>query len=287
MGVRPLRLIVTGATGFIGGHVVASALARGHRVTAVGRNEAKAMAAGWARQVDFVGADIHARGFDPAALGEADAMLHLAWPGLADFRDQAHLETHYPADVRFLDAMLAAGLPRLLVTGTCLEYGIRYGPLSEAMAAAPVLPYAMAKDAVRRRLEGHLPAGATHAWARLFYMHGPGQHPKSVLAQLDAAIDRGDSVFPMSGGEQLRDYLPVGEVARRLVRLAESPYASGIFNICSGLPVSIRRLVEERIAERGAAIALGLGHYPYPDYEAMAFWGDGMKYEREVERADD
>lgn len=281
-----LRLIVTGATGFVGGHVVAAALARGHRVTAVGRNAAKAAAAGWSRSARFVPADLHAESFDPVVLGQADAMLHLAWPGLPDFRDPAHLEMHLPADARFLEAVLATGLPRLIVTGTCLEYGIRHGPLAETMPAAPSLTYAMAKDVLRQHLEGHLPAGATFVWARLFYMHGPGQHPKSVLAQLDAAIDRGDPVFPMSGGEQLRDYLPVAEVARRLVRLAEARTVSGIVNICSGRPISIRRLVEQRIAERGAAIALGLEHYPYPDYEAMAFWGDGSKYQREVERTD-
>ncbi len=77
------------------------------------------------------------------------------------------------------------------------------------------------------------------------------------------------------------------EVARRLVRLAESPGASGTYNICSGEPISIRRLVEARIAERGAAIQPELGRYPYPEYEAMAFWGDGSRYQREVDDADD
>jgi dTDP-6-deoxy-L-talose 4-dehydrogenase (NAD+) len=104
-------------------------------------------------------------------------------------------------------------------------------------------------------------------------MYGQGQHPNSLLAQLDQAIDRGDESFDMSGGEQLRDYLPVTEVAARLVALAEHSELSGPINICSGAPISIRRLVENRIAERNANITLNLGHYPYPDYEAMAFWG--------------
>lgn len=212
-------------------------------------------------------------------------MLHLAWPGLSNFRDPAHLAVHFPADARFLEASSASGLRRLIVAGTCLEYGMSYGPLAETAPTAPILPYAVAKEALRRHLEEHLPSNVALIWARLFYMHGPGQHAKSVLAQLDAAIDRGDPVFPMSGGEQLRDYLPVGEVALRLVRLAEAQDASGIFNICSGQPISIRRLVEERIAERGAVIALDLGHYPYPDYEPMAFWGNGARYEREMEKA--
>ncbi len=281
----PLRLIITGATGFIGGHVVGAALARGHAVTAVGRDETKAGA--WASRVRFVAVDLHADGFDPSVLGTADAMLHLAWPDLADFRDPAHLERHLPADTRFLERMLAAGLRRLLITGTCLEYGVANGALSEATPAAPTLPYAIAKDALRRRIAALLPPAATLTWARLFYMHGLGQNPKSVLALLDAAVARGDPAFPMSQGEQLRDYLPVTEVARRLVRLAEIPGASGIYNICSGEPISIRHLVEARIVEHGATIRPEFGHFPYLDYEAMAFWGDGSRYQREAEAADD
>ncbi len=283
----PLRLIITGATGFVGGHVVEAALARGHTVTAVGRDKAKAVGTAWASRVRFVAVDLHSEGFDPSVLGDANAMLHLAWPGLPNYRDPAHLERHLPANTRFLERMLAAGLRRLLITGTCLEYGVTNGPLSETMPTAPILPYAMAKDALRQRIEERRPPAAALIWARLFYMHGPGQNPKSVLAQLDAAIDRGDAAFPMSQGEQLRDYLPVTEVARRLVRLAETPGASGIYNICSGEPISIRRLVEMRTAERGATIQPELGRYPYPDYEAMAFWGDGSRYQREVEASDD
>lgn len=283
----PLRLIITGATGFVGGHVVEAALARGHTVTAVGRDKAKAAGTSWASRVRFVAVDLHSEGFDPSVLGDANAMLHLAWPGLPNYRDPAHLERHLPANTRFLERMLAAGLRRLVITGTCLEYGVTNGPLSETMPSAPMLPYAMAKDALRRRIEERMPQAATLIWARLFYMHGPGQNPKSILAQLDAAVARGDAAFPMSRGEQLRDYLPVTEVAQRLVRLAETPGASGIYNICSGEPISIRRLVEARIAERGSTIQPELGRYPYPDYEAMAFWGDGSRYQREVEAADD
>jgi nucleoside-diphosphate-sugar epimerase len=104
-------------------------------------------------------------------------------------------------------------------------------------------------------------------------MYGEGQNPNSLLTMLDQAIQRGDPSFNMSGGEQLRDYLPVTEVATRLVKLLEHPELSGVINICSGAPISVRRLVENRIAERDASIKLNLGSYPYPDYEPMAFWG--------------
>jgi dTDP-6-deoxy-L-talose 4-dehydrogenase (NAD+) len=84
----------------------------------------------------------------------------------------------------------------------------------------------------------------------------------------------------MSGGEQLRDYLPAAEVARHLVSLAIGGKDPGIVNICSGKPVSIRSLVEGWIAENGWSIDLNRGLYPYPDYEPMAFWGDRQKMDR-------
>ena len=103
-------------------------------------------------------------------------------------------------------------------------------------------------------------------------MYGKGQNPKSLMSQLDVAIKKGDPVFKMSGGEQLRDYLPIENVAQKLLDLFIKN-KDGCFNICSGNPISVRRLVEERIKERGSDIKLDLGYYPYPDYEPMSFWG--------------
>ena len=284
---RPLRIIVTGATGFIGSHTVDAALARGHEVTAVGRNAAKAEPATWAGRAEFIRADLHAEDFRPDSLRSADVLMHLAWPSLSDFHQHAHVAVHLPHDICFLEQMIAAGTNRILITGTCLEYGLKTGALNEKMTPAPILPYAVAKDSLRRHLESQTQRPFSLQWARLFYTYGRGQNSKSILAQLDSAIDRGDPTFPMSGGEQIRDYLPVEEIARRLVRLAESPAATGVFNICSGKPISIRQLVEDRIAERRATITPDLNRYPYLAYESMAFWGDGSKYHQEIGALDD
>ena len=114
-------------------------------------------------------------------------------------------------------------------------------------------------------------------WARLFYLHGEGQAPSALLPQLQRALDAGDATFPMSGGEQVRDYLPVEEAADDLVRLALARRDHGIVNVCSGRPVTVRALVESWLAEHGKSIALDLGRYPYPAHEPMAFWGDDTK----------
>ena len=110
-------------------------------------------------------------------------------------------------------------------------------------------------------------------WCRLFYMHGAGQNSKSLLGQLDKALDDGAISFNMSAGEQLRDYLPVGVVASKMVKLIEHSNFDGVVNICNGKPVSVRHLVEQHLLKRGMNIELNLGYYPYPEYEPMITLG--------------
>lgn len=108
---------------------------------------------------------------------------------------------------------------------------------------------------------------------RLFYIYGKGQSEKSILSQLEKAIKNGDEVFNMSGGEQLRDYLHVNEVANQIADAALDNQKNNIYNICSGIPISIRKLVEDYLKQNNKSIKLNLGYYPYLDYEPMAFWG--------------
>lgn len=207
-------------------------------------------------------------------LGRPDTLIHLAWAGLPNYKSLHHFEEELPTQYRFIKGLVASGLKNLVVTGTCFEYGMQSGPLNEDVETRPSNPYGFAKDTLRRQLE-YLqqvrPFNLT--WARLFYLYGEGQAENSLLPQLRKAVEQGDKIFNMSGGEQLRDYLPVTEVARYLVHLAMTNKNNGIVNICSGKPVSVRKLVENWIKENGWTIALNLGYYPYPDYEPMAFWG--------------
>ena len=140
--------------------------------------------------------------------------------------------------------------------------------------------YAVAKDSLHKflqQLRREYPF--TLQWARLFYLHGPGQHASSLLGQLNQAIESKSEVFNMTPGDQLRDYLAVQDAALRLVLLLEHPECDGPTNICSGRPISIRRLVEDYIAARGAQVRLNLGHYPYSPFEPLAYWGDKSKFE--------
>jgi dTDP-6-deoxy-L-talose 4-dehydrogenase (NAD+) len=274
-----MKVLVTGATGFIGRHVVAQLLEHGHEVIAVARDEVKARNFAWFGRVRFIACDIHEPIERPAErLGQPAAVMHLAWPGLPNYDALFHYEKTLPADYRFLKSLVQGGVGQLLVAGTCVEYGMQSGALTEDLPTMPVSPYARAKDTLRKQLQALQQQQAfTLQWARLFYMYGEGQSPNSLLAQLDRAIDSGEAVFNMSGGEQLRDYLPIDDVAARAVTLLEHPGCNGIVNICSGEPISVRRLAERHLAQRGSRIRLNLGHYPYSSDVPMAFWGDASR----------
>lgn len=274
-----MKVLVTGATGFVGRHLVAELLACGHQVRAVARRQEPACALPWFEQVEFVSADIHDPQLAVGALCEGiDALVHLAWPGLPNYQGLFHLEHNLMADYGFIRRAVEAGVSQVQVTGTCFEYGLQDGALNEALPCQPANPYGLAKHSLQQFLQSlarQLPFNLQ--WVRLFYLYGEGQNPNSLLAALDRAIDAGQACFDMSGGEQLRDFLPVQAVVANLAGLLGLRDFTGVVNCCSGRPISVRNLVEAHIASRGAKIALNLGHYPYPAHEPMAFWGDARQ----------
>ena len=280
-----MRIAVTGASGFIGRHVLTVLLQHKTEIVAVTRDATRLT--DYSDTVRIVEMDIDCPTPDCfEKMGRPDVLIHLAWDGLPNYKSLHHFETALPCQYHFLKTMVEAGLPSLLVTGTCFEYGMQSGSLSEAMPTKPNNPYGYAKDALRQQLEflkTVKPFALT--WTRLFYMHGEGQPKGSLYPQLKDAVLRGDKVFNMSGGEQLRDYLPVAEVSRQIVRLAMSQCDIGAVNICSGKPVSVRSLVERWLNDNGWEIEFNLGYYPYPDYEPMAFWGDRQRLDAILKRS--
>ena len=270
-----MQILVTGATGFVGRHLVSALLTRGCRVRAGARSRDVAQTLSWFEDVEFVAADVHAPDLDVLALTQGiDAMAHLAWPGLPNYKGLFHFEHNLFADYSFIKRVVEAGVPQVMVTGTCFEYGMLSGPLDEQTAPQPITPYGLAKHTLRLFLESlQTTQPFTLQWARLFYLHGQGQNPSSLLASLDRAVDAGDSTFNMSGGEQLRDYLAIETAAGYLADMLERRQANGVFNCCSGVPTSVRALVERRLRERNSSMALNPGFYGYPAYEPMAFWG--------------
>lgn len=278
-----MRILVTGATGFIGGYVISELLQQGIDVVATSAHEEKAKGKEWFARVNFVEHDLS---LVPASslykkFYEPDKMIHLAWQGLPAFKGLFHFEKNLPLHYNFLRQLISEGLKDLLVTGTCLEYGLVNGSLEEDRITNPSTAYGIAKDSLRKFLQQLQKVQPfILKWLRLFYMYGKGQNPGSLLPQLESALDKGDEIFNMSGGEQLRDFLPVEKVAEYIVRIALLDNETGIINCCSGKPVKVKQFVEDYIKASGKHIQLNAGYYPYPDYEPMEFWGDNSKLVR-------
>jgi dTDP-6-deoxy-L-talose 4-dehydrogenase (NAD+) len=276
-----MKVAVTGARGFIGRHVLAELARRGVEVIATERpGVARVRAA--VSDVRWVALDIANPPVDAfATLQRPDVLLHLAWDGLPNYRSPHHVESELPRQFKFLSDTVRHGLQALVVAGTCFEYGLRSGALSADLETHPGNPYGFAKDALRKQLQQ---LKAVHSfdlmWARLFYTYGDDQPGASLFPMLKAAVAAGHTEFPMSGGEQLRDYLPVDEVARRLVNLAVNPADRGPINVCSGRPISVRQLVESWIGQNGWNIVPKYGELPYSDLEPMAFWGESDDVDR-------
>ncbi len=275
------KVLVTGATGFIGNYVVEALLQQGYNVVATSATKTKAATANWYHKVVYVPFNLN--DFDNSVnyfsyFDQPDMLIHLAWEGLPNYKADFHLTKNLPLQKAFLQNLIEHGLKDITVTGTCFEYGMKEGCLSEDMECEPTNAYAIAKNALRLALEQlTVEYHCSFKWIRLFYMYGKGQSSKSLISQLDQAIENGDAVFNMSGGEQVRDFLPVEEVADFIVAIAAQKEVAGIINCCSGKPVTVKEFVLKYLAAQHKSIQLNLGYYPYADYEAMRFWGDVKK----------
>lgn len=280
------KVLVSGATGFIGKYVVEELLHRGHKVIATSSDIENARHQTWFERVNYK--PLNLRSFAKGAnyfdyFLEPDLMIHLAWEGLPNYKDEFHVSENLPAHIGFLRNMIDNGLRDLTVTGTCLEYGKIEGSLSEETICNPTIPYAIAKNLLREYLEKTtLEKEVDFKWVRLFYIYGEGQSKHSLFSQLKEAVLKNDPVFNMSGGEQMRDYLPIESVAKYICDISLQNKIQGIINCCSAKPVKIIDLVENFVRENKSDIKLNKGFYPYPDYEPMAFWGDNTKLKKAI-----
>lgn len=275
----PQKILVTGATGFVGRHVVEELSKRGEEVVASSRTQPDS---DFPESVTFIPYDL----MSPTEVdlyeyfSRPDRIIHLAWSGLPNYTSSFHIEENLPAHQHFLDNLVRNGLKHVTVAGTCMEYGMQEGELIETDQAKPENEYSRAKDGLRRHLES-LQSNYNFqlCWVRMFYMYGEGQNPKSLHSQLISAIRSGAAEFDMSPGDQLRDFLPVEEVARILVEIALQDKFSGIINCCSGKPISVEDFINEIMAKHGVQLKLNKGKFGYSNLEPRNFWGSTKKLE--------
>jgi nucleoside-diphosphate-sugar epimerase len=274
LAISPMRILVTGATGFIGRHVVRNLLDDGYSVLAQ-TTKLSLHNKGINTNCHFVCFNLEQHVSEEVIneLKKCEKVIHLAWAGLGNFKDLRHIEDHLMCQYGFIKRLVSNGLTDITITGTCLEYGLQNGSISVSDKTDPIVSYAIAKDSLRRFLVLLQTIYSFDLkWIRLFYMYGEGQSEKSLLSQLKKALNDGDESFPMSPGDQLRDYLPVEEVAKRVIQISLEN-RSGEFHCSSNKPISVLNLVKNFLSLEKRNIEIRTHEFPYNDYEPIAFWG--------------
>ena len=272
-----MKVALTGGTGFIGQHVRKLLAKSEHDVLLVVRKKAKIAELG--ANEKFVIGDIsedRENWFD--YLDQPDVLLHLAWGGLPNYLDNYHVEVELPIQSKFLSKVVASGLPKLVVAGTCYEYGLATGALSESQETNPNTPYGVAKNHLRKSLSDLRSEFEFElTWGRIFYPYGDGQSEVSIYSQLRASMLNGDQHFKMGSGKQVLDFISVEKVVSALIFLTTRCTGVGLVNIGSGEPQSALDFVQSQIRALGAQIEPLVGALPDRNFESQAFWADTQK----------
>jgi nucleoside-diphosphate-sugar epimerase len=274
-----VRVLVTGASGFIGARVARQLIVRGHEVTA--------LSLPGDRLDRLQGVDAHLAACD---LGDATALdraisqarpegcIHLAWyavPGLY-LHSEENLKS-LEASIALLRRMLTARCRAIVMAGTCAEYDPEASErLREDGATKPATLYAAAKLAMCLVGAQLARAGeARFAWGRVFYPYGPGEDPRRALPALIRTLLAGGT-FDATEGAQVRDYVHVDDVASGFVTLLESE-ADGVYNLCSGAPYTMRQIMSAVGAALDAESRIRFGAVPYRGWEPKRICGDNTK----------
>lgn len=237
-----MKLLVTGASGFIGRHVLALLREQGVHAWTLGRNPPPGQAPSRHLSCDLLGGDDGR--LDAMRALAASHLLHLAWVTDPFSYQTSPLNSAWLwATQRLTRAFAQSGGRHVVVAGTCAEYDWSQGWCHEDTTwLAPATPYGEAKDATRRWMQDYAAAqGIRLAWARIFFPYGTWQASERLIPALIASLQGRRAVFPVQGRQQ-RDFVSAPDVAQGLWTLLQ-PAADGCYNIGSAEPSSIADLV--------------------------------------------
>lgn len=258
------RLLLTGASGFVGGHVLATAFEAGHEVAVLTHSK------DWRPDSD------HVRVFRASASDEVltsdlqgfapDAAILLAWAGIPDYSARWSMVS-LEANLRSIRLALEASVRRIVASGSCWEYAAPSGPISEDATTRADAPFQFAKAALLRFLSSVCDETAVGwRWARLFYVYGPGQRDEALVPTCLNAWRSGYAPS-LKDEEAAVDLIHVQDVADALLLMATEAGPSGIFNVGSGAAT--------RVGDVSRAVRALVDGRPYdPPTTAGGFWAD-------------
>lgn len=269
-----MKILVTGANGYIGRHVVKALLDKGADVIAS----------------DIVCTDIDLRaeklefnffnlpeGNVFEAVGSPDVCLHMAWRN--GFVHNAPTQMgDLSSHIAFLNAMIDGGLKQLAVMGSMHEVGYWEGAIDENTPCNPLSQYAIAKDALRRSMMLYCKQNdCILQWVRGYYILGDDKKNNSIFCKILNAAEEGKKTFPFTTGKNKYDFQLVDDLANQIACTVMQNEINGIINCCSGEPVSLADRVEQFIRDHHLDIKLEYGAFPDRPYDSPCIYGDATK----------
>lgn len=280
-----MKVLVTGANGFIGSHLVTELADRGHHVTAVDLDDKNidpraAFLKGdlFSSQIDFVGGGVL-----------PDVVIHLAWRDGFNHYAASHIDgmaRHF----YFVKSVIDAGVKSVCVMGTAHEIGYHEGKINENTPCNPLSYYGIAKNTLRQLTFAYAKDKPVSVkWLRAFYITGDDRHNHSVFTKILEAAENGQKEFPFTKGTNQFDFIDIRDLARQIAAAAVQNEIDGIVNVCSGEPVSLKDKAEEFIARHNLDIKLNFGVFPQRRYDSPVVYGDNAKILQilEKEKSDD
>jgi len=267
-------VLVTGAGGYIGRHVVKILLDAGVAVTAVDLNtdHIDLRAKKISRNIFTDNKEIYNE------LGRPDVCLHMAWKDGFIHNSISHMEI-LSEHFTFLHNIITSGLKHLAVMGSMHEVGYHEGEINSKTPTNPQSLYGVAKNALYQALFTVLTDrnDVVFQWLRAFYIYGDDINNHSVFTKILEAEKRGQKTFPLTKGVNKCDYITVEELAHQISASVMQTEVKGIINCCSGVPMPLKDIVQNFITANNLKIKLQLGAFPDRPYDSSEIWGNTDK----------
>lgn len=284
---RPRRVLLTGATGFIGSQIARLLVSEGHKVSAIIRpNADRWRLAGIEQDLEIIEGDLRAIPdlFDQLRAARPELCLHLAWHGRYAWSGSGEAEENLSSLSVSLDLLrmmpdLSCG--RFVAVGTCFEYDFAYVRLPETTPLRPRELYGTCKKSLFEVAQQFsLLTGISVVTPRVFYSYGPFEDVRRLVPSIALSLLRG-KVAQVTPGEQVRDYLHVQDVASAIWRVAISD-CTGAVNVASAEPVTIAELATRVGRLLGKPHLVHLGAMPYRSYEPMRILADATMLRQDL-----
>ena len=266
-------ILVTGASGYIGKHVIAALNNQDIRVIGLSRTEPNDNLG-----IDYIKGDIF-DGTDAILSLDTpiDACLHLAWGEGFVHNSPSHL-LNFSAHYKFLKELMDAQIPKIAVMGTMHEVGYWEGAIDENTPCNPLSLYGIAKNSLRSALLLDAQNSNTAIqWLRGYYIYGDDEQSHSIFGKLYRAAKSGETTFPFNSGKNKYDFIRIEDLAEQIAACVLQDEVTGIINCCSGKPVSIGEQIENFIADNNLQIELLYNSFPERPYDSPAVWGNNTK----------